>query len=182
MQISRRGSCIEIFTVLTLLLSGCATSSYRILFQDDSAAELSVTPDRVLLECEDLYDADIKGLYGFMIHILNDKGEVLTVVQGNTLDKDSCEHRLKGIEKILREGKKIYIAGRGDLKKVDSSSHEEYAFPKKGKFRSWGRTLGFVAIANESGLCYDAYSGFEEKPCPPEPFPFWSAPFGVRQQ
>jgi len=156
-----------------MCLSGCATSSYRVLFQDRGAAELSVTPDRVLLECEDLYDADIKGMYGFMIHVLDKNETVTTIVQTNTLDKGSCDDRLNKIGKILREGRNIYIAGRGDLESTDTDKLGEYAFPRKGTFRRNGRSLQFVAISNENGLCYDAYGGVEEKPCPPEPFPFW---------
>ena len=159
---------------LGLLLSGCATSSYRVLFQDDGAAELIVSPDRVLLECEDLYDADTKGLYGFMMHVLDDKNSVTTIAQGNTMNRKDCERRLKEIGKILREGTSIYIAGRGNLSTINGALRDEYIFPGKGSFRSGGRSLGFVAIANEQGLCYDAYSGFKEKPCPPEPFPFWN--------
>lgn len=175
MQHSRRnkrlGTC---FCLLWLLFSGCATSSYRVLFQDEGAAELSVSPDRVLLECEDLYDADIKGLYGFMMHVLDDKNSVTTIAQGNTLSKEDCERRLKGIGKILKEGASIYIAGRGNLATTHENIRGEYVFPGKGAFQSGGRSLSFVAIANEHGLCYDAYSGFQEKPCPPEPFPFWN--------
>jgi hypothetical protein len=51
--------------------------------------------------------------------------------------------------------------------------HREYFFPGKRKFPSHGRSLGFIAIANDLGRCFDAYAGFDEKPCPPEPFPFW---------
>jgi len=159
---------------LGVLLSGCATSSYRVLFQDDSGAEVSVSPDRVLLECEDLYDADIKGLYGFMLHVLDGDNRVITFVQGNTLGKEDCERRLTGIGKVLKDGKSIYIAGRGNLSKAYDNVREDHVFPGKGTFRSSGKSLGFVAIANEHGLCYDAYSGFQEKPCPPEPFPFWT--------
>lgn len=164
----------EIFAAM-ILLTGCANSSYKVLFQDNGAAELSVTPDRVLLECEDLYDADIKGLYGFMIHILNDDNKVLTLVQGNTLDKESCEYRLDKIGKILREGKKIYLAGRGNLSKQDRELFQgDFNFPNLGRFKDSGRTLGFVAISNEHGLCYDIETAFMGKPCPPEPFPFWN--------
>jgi len=71
MQILKRSSSFYFLTFFILI--GCATSSYRILDQDDQSAELSVSPDRVLLECEWLYDADIKGLYGFMIHVLDEE-------------------------------------------------------------------------------------------------------------
>lgn len=171
MGFSRRNSLI---LILALFSSGCATSRYRVLFQDDSGAELSVTPDRVLLECEDLRDADTKDLYGFMIHVLKENDSVLTLVQGNTLDKGSCEKRLKVIGRILREGKEIYIAGTGDLARVGNGEQRDYTFPGKGTFSKTGGTLGFVAISNEKGFCFDAYGGLEEQPCPPQPFPFWN--------
>lgn len=167
---ANRFICILLIT----FLSGCATPSYRILFQDEGSTELSVSPDHVLLECEDLYDADIQGLYGFMMHVLDDQETVLTVVQGNTVDKGSCDNRIKHISKILREGKNIYIAGIGKLRVGRDYTPRIYSFPKKGAFKSNGKTLGFIAISNENGLCYDAYSGVKEKPCPPEPFPFWN--------
>ena len=152
------------------ILIGCATSSYRILDQDDQSAELSVSPDRIVLECEWLYDADIKGRYGFMIHVLDEENTVLTVNQGNTLDKKDCDRRIKIISKILKEGKNIYIAGTGNINEPRVKGKRSYFFPQKGIFFDNERTLQFVAIANEHGSCYDANSG-EEKPCPREPFP-----------
>lgn len=171
MSFLRRSS---LFLLLALFVSGCATSRYRVLSHHNSEVELSVTPDRVLLECEDLYDADTKGLSGFMMHVLDDKESVLTLVQGNTLDKSTCEKRIKAIGRILREGKDIYIAGTGDLARAGSGKPRDYSFPGKGTFNKTGSTLGFVAISNENGLCFDAYGGLAEKPCPPEPFPFWN--------
>lgn len=160
----------KFYFLTLLLLTGCATSSYRILSQDDQSAELNVSPDRILLECEWLHDADIKGLYGFMIHVLDDENTVLTLIQGNTLDKKGCDRRIKKISAILREGRNIYIAGMGNLNEPRIKAKRFYHFPKIGTFHSNERTLYFAAIANEHGTCYDAYSG-DEKPCPREPFP-----------
>ena len=161
--------------VLILLFPGCASSSYKVLYQDDTGAELSVTPDRILLQCEDLYDADIKGLYGFMIRVLDNDQKVLTFAQSNTVDKEGCEDRLEKIGRILRESKEIYMASRGDLNDRDKEEPvREYFFPKLGKFKSDGRSMEFVAISNEEGLCYYSHGGFMSKPCPPEPFPFWN--------
>jgi hypothetical protein len=90
--------------LLPLLATGCATSTYRVFNSGEYGTELSVSPDRVLLECEDLSDADEKGLSGFMIHVLDEENTVLTLVQGNTLDKGSCDRRAKKIGEILKEG------------------------------------------------------------------------------
>jgi hypothetical protein len=174
MRNSRRSNFILLF-ILGLALSGCSTSSsYRVLFQNDSVVELSTSPERILLECEDLYDANIKGMYGFMMHVLDLENGVTTVAQGNTLDQDSCERRLRGIGKILGEGKTIYLAAIGNLNSKALERNKEYNFPGKGIFISNGKSLVFVAIANDRGLCYDAYNGFAESPCPAEPFPFWN--------
>ncbi len=158
--------------LVLLSLAGCATSSYRVLYQDEGIAELNATPDRILLECERLHDADEPGLSGFMMHVLDEENTVLTLVQGNTLDNQSCDRRVKKMSAILKKGKDIYIAGRGNLREPRQMGRA-YTFSPKGTFKKNGRVLGFVAIANEFGECYDAYSGEEEKPCPPEPFPLW---------
>jgi len=172
MKLSKRNKWLGLS--VGIILSGCATSSFRILFQNEGVAELSTTPDRVLLECQDLYDSDIQGLSGFMVHVLDSASEVTTLVQGNTLSKDDCERHLKGVNQVLRGGRVIYLAGRGNLTTVSGGVREKYAFPGKGTFPSSGKSLGFAAISNDTGLCFDAYSGIKEEPCPPEPFPFWT--------
>lgn len=148
---------------------GCATSTYRVLNSGEYGTELNVSPNRVLLECERLLDADEPGLSGFMMHVLDEEDTVLTLVQGNTLDNKTCDRRIKKMSEILNNGKNIYIAGTGDLNKPRKNG-KSYVFPQKGTFNKNGRVLGFAAIANEHGACYDAYSG-EEKPCPRDPFP-----------
>jgi len=171
MAFLRKSSSILILPLLSLM--GCATSPYRVLYQDDGIAELNVAPDRILLECERLNDADEPGLSGFMMHVLDEENTVLTLVQGNTLDNQTCDRRIKKMNAILKRGKDIYLAGRGNLSEPRQLG-KTYTFSQKGMFKSNGRVLGFVAIANEYGQCYDAYSGDEEKPCPPEPFPLWT--------
>lgn len=170
MAFSKINKCLQIIPLLTM--PACSTTPYRVLYQSKSSTELSVTPDRVLLECERLYDADEPGLSGFMIHVLDEENTVLTVSQGNTLDNESCDRRIKRMNEILKNGKSIYIAGIGSLDEP-RRSRKAYSFPQIGTFKDNGRVLQFIALANEHGACYDAYSGEREKPCPPEPFPHW---------
>ncbi len=155
--------------VLTLLISGCATSSFKLIKQDENAAELKVTPDRVAMKCEYQPDHDTKNAYGFLMHVLDDENTVVTVAQGNVLDKVSCFRRIQKIGKILKTGRIIYVGGMGYLTKPKRKENETYAFPNLGTFHGNGHTLQFMVIANEQGLCYDAYSG-DESPCPREPF------------
>ncbi len=91
MGVSKRSS----WACLFVLLAGCATSSYQVIRSGERGTELIVSPDRVLLECEPLLDADEKGLSGFMMHVLDEENTVLTLVQDNTLDTDSCHRRMK---------------------------------------------------------------------------------------
>ena len=167
MQFLKRG---DLFCLIVISLCGCATSSFKILYQGKLAVELQATPDRVLLECEYQHDNDTKGLYGFLIHLLDEEKTVLTVAQNNTLTEVDCTRRIKKIGKILNTGRSVYIGGMGDLTEPRIKGTRSYIFPHIGTFYDNGRSLQFSVIANEKGLCYDAYSG-DEAPCPREPFP-----------
>lgn len=151
-----------------LFLPGCITSSFKIIKQHELATEVKVTPDRVLLECEFQYiDEDGEG-YGFMMHVLDDQNTVLSIVQTNVIDKGSCFRHVEKIGKILKTGKLIYIGGMGNLNKPKIKEDKTYVFPYHGTFHGNGQNAQFMVIANERGLCYDAYSG-DENPCPREP-------------
>ena len=167
MAFSKRNSLVGM--LLTCLVAGCSTSSFMLIKQDENAVEFKVTPDRVIMECEYQPDHDTKDAYGFLMHVLDEKNTVIAVVQGNVLDKGSCARRLQKIGKILRTGKSIYVGGMGSLTKPRKNECETYVFPGIGTFSGNGHTLQFMVIANEQGLCYDAYSG-DEKPCPRPPF------------
>ncbi|MEK6705861.1 MAG: hypothetical protein AABZ06_08730 [Bdellovibrionota bacterium] len=162
----------SIHILLFFLLSGCATSSFMVLMQEENAAEFKVTPDRVVLECEHQHDSDSKDpndAYGFLMRILDGENTVLTVAQTNVLDKESCSRRIHKIGKILKTGKMVYIGGIGYLNKPKIKGEQKYTFHNIGTFYDNGQSLQFVVIANERGFCYDAYSG-DESPCPREPF------------
>ena len=152
-----------------LLMCGCATSSFSVIKQGDFVVELKVTPDRVLLECEPQPGHEVEGAHGFLMHILDDKKMVLAVTQFNILDKDECFDGLRKIERILKTGTNIYLGGMGDLTTPRAKSDRKYSFPGLGSFPSNGKTLKFMVIANERGLCYDAQDG-DSGPCPREPF------------
>jgi hypothetical protein len=154
----------NILLFMSLCLVGCATSSYRVSSREGRKVELDVTPDRVVLECE-LASENKEVPYGFMIHILDEEKTVLNVTQTNNLSKEDCFRRIEKISHILRTGKRIYIAGIGDIDDPKKVEKWTYTFPHLGTFSGNGRMLQFFAIANENGSCYDAYYG-DRKPCP----------------
>lgn len=150
--------------IILLLTAGCATSSYKVANRIHDAIELEVSPDRVALECE--YASERKEVpYGFMIHVLDDQDTVTSVSQMNTLSKADCDERVTRIGKILKRGTRITIAGIGEIDQPRVVEKWRTVFPRFGTFNSNGRSLQFIAISNERGECYDAYSG-ETPPCP----------------
>lgn len=167
MACSRKSSFI--YGSLLWWLFGCTTSSFKVIGQHQNATELRVTSDRVLLECEHQYDNDTKDSYGFLMHILDQEDTVLTIAQMNVLDRESCFRRIQKITRILKTTSAIYIGGAGDLNKAKIKGTRKYTFPNIGTFYDNGQSLQFLVIANEQGLCYDAYSG-DEQPCPRKPF------------
>lgn len=157
-------AAIRIASLLTIVTTACATSSYKIANRDKDAIELEVTPDRVTLECE--YASEKKEVpYGFMILVLDDQKTVLTIAQMNTLSKEECFERLDTIARLLKAGNRIYIAGVGDIDQVRVEEKWQVNFPKHGTFNTNGRSLQFFSIANEHGSCFDAYQG-AAPPCP----------------
>lgn len=156
-----------------ILLLGCSTSNYLINKEIDGKTEILVTPDRVSLQCEHIYDYTGNAIdpYGFMIHVLGEENTVLTVNQGNLIGKDDCLKRLNKIGQILTKGKKIYIGGIGNLNnKPRIKEDNQYFFPNLGRFNSNGRVLQYMVIWNEHGQCFNAYTG-DRKPCPSDEFP-----------
>jgi hypothetical protein len=152
------------------LLTGCATSSFKVLSQKDMAMEFLVSPDRIILECERV-ETDDRGIVGgFMMHVIDEMNTSFTLVQTNTLDIESCERRAKKIENILKNGTQVYLAGVGDFLEPREPQGRKLVFPFFGTVKDNGRSLQFIAIKNEGNQCFGAFSA-EEQPCPPEPFP-----------
>jgi hypothetical protein len=151
-------------------LPGCAASSfYKVTRERGERKELSVSPDRILLECEEISKKEDR--YGFLIHILDDENSILSVIRESTLPKKDCYRYAQGIEPILKNGKRIYIAGWGGLENPRKKRGGwAFRFPGKGVFHTNGRSLQFAFIANEHGQCYSLNHG-SEKPCPRNEFP-----------
>ena len=165
---------LKISSVLFLfVLSGCSTSSFKIKKETDSLTELLVTPDRITLQCEELDEDPDVGAYGFMVHILDEKKTVTTSALSIRPDKENCERFIQKIDRILKNGRQIYIGNRMKLSSQARKNDEtnfRYTFPSHGTFSSNGRSLEFVTIANEKGQCYSP-TYRKEEPCPPFPFP-----------
>jgi len=169
-----------IFSVTLILISGCTTPSYRIYNVNDNRTELVVTPDRITVQCEDVESPEEPrvpaGRYGFMIHILDEENTFLNVIRGHVLSKKDCFDQKHHAEKILGNGKQIYLGSMGTLDSPREITTTKYIFPKRGTYFWNGRVLQFKVIQNELGECYDVYYG-SKAPCPREEFPIKDHPF-----
>ncbi|MBY0384408.1 hypothetical protein K2X05_04545, partial [bacterium] len=105
-----------------------------------------------------------------MIHVLDEAKTIFTLTQTNSLDYESCDYRVKKITRILREGSQIYLVGAGDFREPRTTGLRKYNFPNIGTVEDNGRSLQLIAVKNEHGQCFGAFTE-EKQPCPPAPFP-----------
>ncbi len=164
--------------ILIFILQSCAyakisktESYYKVLKIDNTRtrSEIEVTPDRIITICEKITD-EIPDLRGFYFLVLDDKNTVISIIRGNTIDKTVCEREIAKINKIIKNGNRIYFGGMHDALDPDVEEGSEYYFKNHGKFKSNGRVLQWAYIANEKGQCFAAHT-VEKKPCPPDNFP-----------
>lgn len=134
---------------------GCASSVYQTAIPAKDKNVITVTADRLSLECENL-QSDEAEYYGFSIYVLDNEKTVTSVIQTNALDKESCEERLSKIGKIIKNGKRINIFGYGSLKEPRVFSRDKVQFGSRD-FQKNGRVLQFIYITNEKGECFNGY-------------------------
>lgn len=144
-------------SVLVLILSqlGCASSIYQTTSPAKEKTIITVTADRLSLECENL-QSDEAEYYGFSIYVLDEEKTVTSVIQTNPLDKGSCEERYSKVAKIIRHGKQVSIFGYGNLKETRVLSGDGVQFGENS-FPLNGRVLQFIYITNDKGECFNGY-------------------------
>jgi hypothetical protein len=166
MQNSKINKLIRFAFCLTL---GCSTSSYKITRERMGLIEIEVTPDRIFAECVDIVDYegedDGLGAFGFLIYVRNMDDSVISISQGNVIDKKSCFDRLSVVEKVRSAGKKIFVAGVGSIRNELTQNAKKVLFPNHQTYPPNESSLQFAFIRNEAGLCYDAYAA-SRPPCP----------------
>jgi hypothetical protein len=115
-----------------LFISACqSTGAFNLKtftgVKQDKAHDLhviQVNSDRVRQKCLFLNaEAENNWRHQYFMYILNDKNEVLELMQPTHLDKDSCDSQFHKIEKLLQSESKVNICARDELKK-DVQSHE----------------------------------------------------------
>lgn len=79
---------------------------------------IQVNSDRVRQKCLFLNaEAENNWRHQYFVYILDDKNEVLEIMQPTHLDKDSCHSQFHEIEKLLQSESKVNVCVRDELKK-----------------------------------------------------------------
>jgi hypothetical protein len=170
MQILNRGKTLFF---VSLICAGCSTSSFKIYKETKGLTEILVTPDRVVLHCEELDEDPDIGAYGFMIHMLDEENTVTTAALNIRPDLKNCENHIRKIKRILQKSERVTIGSHHQLSKQPRTledAHFRYYFPGHGTFSSNGRALDLIAIWNEKEDCYNVHLQ-DDKSCPPFPLP-----------
>ncbi|MBX7231734.1 MAG: hypothetical protein K1X29_06575 [Bdellovibrionales bacterium] len=90
---------------------------------------IHVNSDRVRQKC--LFfnaEAENNWRHQYFMYVLNDKNEVLEIMQPTNQDKDSCYSQLRAVESILQSESQVKICARDELKTniQDSESQNEF--------------------------------------------------------
>ncbi len=160
------------FILVLFVLLGCSSTIYKIDRQIANKTQLLVSPDRIILKCEEIdnYSGDVKDARLFLIYVLDEEETVLTSSPGTILNRNVCDGKISKVMKVINGGNEIYIGNSGVVDESRAFDGHEILFPKLGKFPVNGRVLGFHIIWNENGMCYNTYAG-DQKPCPNDGFP-----------
>lgn len=139
--------------IVTLLIFGCASSSYKIILDNQSSVKVVATADRYLPYCEKVIKDDGTIAYGFMVFFLDEEKTVGTAAGMLTSEK-YCLKWKSGVQKILDAGGIITLKGSGNMKEPRTFDEYAYKFEKHGTYPSNGRSMAFFSILNSHGTCF----------------------------
>lgn len=128
-------------SVFFLLVSACqSTPAFKIAtFPERNRSNLydlhviDVVSNRIQQKCLFLNAEDEnQWRHQYFMYVLNDKNEVLEIMQSTNQDKDSCQIQLNKIEKNLKPESLVKLCVRGELKKNVPQSEDQDEFIKFG--------------------------------------------------
>ncbi len=140
------------------ITTGCQTHKVFEM-KSDEKKELNVIrlrTNRIIHECYFLNaEKENQWRHQYLLNVLNEKGEVISIMYPTNQDIDSCNEHLKKVEKIFKSANEVKICARGILKKmVENNLIEEiYDYGALGKHTSPYYGLTFDTICNSKD-CY----------------------------
>jgi hypothetical protein len=113
---------------------------------------IQVRADRIQQKCLFLNaEAENSWRHQYFMYILNDKNEVLEIMESTNQDRDTCHSQAQKIDKILRPASHVKICVRDELKKnvqEPSSENTPIQFGSLGKHNVNYEALTFDSICN----------------------------------
>lgn len=128
-------------SIFLLLVSACQSSpAFKITtFSEPNRSNLydlqviEVVSNRIQQKCLFLdAEAENKWRHQYFMYVLNDKNEVLEIMQSTNQDKDSCQAQLRKVEKILKLESKVRLCIRDEFKKNVQQSEDQSEIIKFG--------------------------------------------------
>ncbi len=152
---------LKIFFITTLL-SSCAQTvpSYKELMRNSSGIEILIDANRINATCEDASGDD--KIHVLLVHVLNEKQMVDDYVYGMAYPKEICTDLKKQIDRVIKNGTKIYLAAIGKGKPDPTYSDIKYTFAGLGEFPITKVCFSFEVIKNEKGQCFGFAHGNEK--------------------
>ena len=138
------------FAVLPLTI-GC--QSLRV-FQIDNFDDLHVITtkvNRVNQKCVFLdAEAENKWRHQYVMYLLDDKNQVVEVLQSTHMDKDSCYSQMNEIQKVLKKDSVARVCARDNLKQreISDSPGDLISFGSLGSHKVSYKPLTFDSICN----------------------------------
>lgn len=142
--------------LLCFFIAGCqSTPAFEIETFHTKADDLHVVrvrSDRVRQNCIFLNaEAENNWRHQYFMYILNDKNEVLEIMQSTNQDKDTCQAQVNAIEKIIKSEPQVKLCARGELKTNPPNPKMQSGlirFGKLGNYRTSYESLTFDSACN----------------------------------
>lgn len=140
---------------LSSLISSCqSTKAFRLETFPDPKGDLHIiqaNSDRVQQKCLFMTaEGDNSWRHQYLMYVLNNKHEVLEIMESTHIDGDSCRFQFRAVEKILKAEPQVKICVRDELRKsqVPDPQKELILFGLLGQHKVSYVGLTFDTICN----------------------------------
>ena len=144
-----------LFLILIFILSCQSLVVYNIKTFHTNADELHVIQtksNRIIQNCLFLdAEKENKWRHQYFMYVLNDKNQVIEIMQSTHQDKETCEAQIQSIKKLIKAEPAVKLCLRGELKNyiADSISKNEIKdFNQLGKHELSFESLTLDSICN----------------------------------
>ena len=134
--------------------------------KNEKGIEVLLDSRRVSVTCEDASGDD--KIHVLLVHVLNEKKLIDEYIYGMAYPKEVCLEIKQRIERVIKNGKQIYIGAHGDGKMDNEypDPTQKHNFPELGDFTISRLFFDFQVIKNEKGQCMGfAYGDEKDGPC-----------------